>query len=59
MGEPVTYVGIDAHKRELVVALLAPEVTEAVTWTVRNEERAVERLRRKLERVSPGQVSCC
>ena len=59
MSEPITYVGIDAHKREPVVVLLAPEVTEPVTWTVRNEERAVERLRRKLERVAPGQVSCC
>ena len=59
MGEPITYVGIDAHKRELVVALLAPEATEPVTWKVRNEERAVERLRRKLERAAPGVVSCC
>ena len=29
--------------------------TEPVTWTVRNEVRAVDRLRRKLERARPGQ----
>ncbi len=55
MSEPITYVGIDAHKVELHVALLAPDETEPVTWTVRNEVRAVDRLRRKLERAAPGQ----
>ena len=30
-----------------------------VTWTVQNEVRAVERLRRKLERAAPGPVACC
>ncbi len=59
MGEPITYVGIDAHKVELHVALLAPDVTTPVTWTVQNEVRAVERLRRKLERAAPGPVACC
>ena len=59
MSEPTTYVGIDAHKVELHVALLAPDETKPVTWTVRNEVRAVERLRRKLERAAPGPVSCC
>ena len=59
MSEPITYVGIDAHKVELHVALLAPDETEPVTWTVRNEVRAVDRLRRKLERAAPGPVSCC
>ena len=59
MSEPITYVGIDAHKAELHVALLAPEATGPVTWKVRNEAVAVERLRRKLEKVSPGPVACC
>ncbi len=59
MSEPITYVGIDAHKVELHVALLAPDVTTPVTWTVQNEVRAVERLRRKLERAAPGPVACC
>ena len=59
MSEPITYVGIDAHKAELQVALLAPEAAEPVTWTVRNEARTVDRLRRKLERLAPGPVACC
>ena len=44
MSEPITYVGFDAHKVELHVALLAPDVTTPVTWTVKNEVRAVERV---------------
>ena len=59
MSEPITYVGIDAHKAELHVALLTPDTTEPVTWKVRNEAVAVERLRRKLEKVATGSVACC
>ena len=59
MREPITYVGIDAHKAELQVALLAPEATEPVIWKVRNDIAAVERLRRKLEKAAPGPVACC
>ena len=59
MSEPITYVGIDAHKVELHVALLAPGKPEPVTCTVRNEVRAVDRLRRKLERAVSGPVACC
>ena len=46
MSEPITYVGIDAHKAELQVAVLAPD-------------RMVDRLRRRLEKVAPGPVACC
>ena len=59
MSEPITYVGIDAHKADLQVALLAPDATEPVAWTVANEARAVGRLRRKLERTAPGPIACC
>ena len=50
--EPITYVGIDAHKADLHVARLAPDTTEPVTWTVRNESRTSERLWRRRERVA-------
>ena len=54
MGEPITYVGIDAHKAQLQVAVLAPDASEPTIWTVRNEVRAVNRLRRRLERDAQG-----
>ena len=45
MSEPITYVGIDAHKAQLQVAVLAPDAAEPTIWTVRNEVRAVNRHR--------------
>jgi transposase len=49
-------VGIDAHKKDLFVAMLMGTETTPVTWTVPNEPNAVRRLVRKLEREAPGPV---
>jgi hypothetical protein len=49
-----TYVGIDAHKKDLFVAMLMGFKRTPVTWTVSNEPNAVRRLVRKLEREAPG-----
>jgi transposase len=51
-----TYVGIDAHKKDLFIALLVGYQTAPVTWQVANEPTAVRRLVRKLEREAPGPV---
>jgi transposase len=51
-----TYVGIDAHKKDLFVAMLIGTHATPVTWTVPNEPQAVRRLVRKLEREAPGPV---
>jgi transposase len=59
MGDVITYVGIDAHKKDLQVAMLVGYATTPVTWTVANEPRAIERLRRKLDREAAGPVRCC
>ena len=58
MGEPITYVGIDAHARELHLAMLFGDAAEATVWTSPNEPRAIERLRR-LEHDAPGPIECC
>ena len=39
--------------------MLAPDATEPTIWTVRNEARLVDRLRRRLEKVAPGPIACC
>ncbi|HEY7185069.1 MAG TPA: hypothetical protein VH436_00910 [Vicinamibacterales bacterium] len=44
MGEPITYVGIDAHKRELQVAMLIGDAEQPIQWTCPTESRALERL---------------
>jgi transposase len=54
-----TYVGVDAHKKDLFIAMLIGDRPTPVTWTVPNEPAAVRRLVRKLEREAPGPVQCC
>jgi hypothetical protein len=48
-----TYVGIDAHKKDLFIATLVENHTTPVTWQLPNEPNAVRRLIRKLERDVP------
>ena len=43
MSEPISYVGIDAHKVQLHVALLAPDASSPVTWTVQNVDGPLSR----------------
>jgi transposase len=54
-----TYVGVDAHKKDLFIAMLVGDHTTPVTWQVANEPNAVRRLVRKLEREAPGPVQMC
>jgi transposase len=56
MKNVTTYVGIDAHKKDLFIAMLVGDQRTPVTWTVPNEPNAVRRLVRKLEREAPGPV---
>ncbi|MCA1652492.1 MAG: IS110 family transposase [Acidobacteria bacterium] len=56
MKQVTTYVGIDAHKKDLFVAMLSGTQTTPVTWQLANEPNAVRRLVRKLEREAPGPV---
>jgi transposase len=56
MKNVTTYVGIDAHKKDLFVAMLIGSAKTPVTWQLANEPRAVHRLVRKLERETPGPI---
>ena len=56
MKNVTTYVGIDAHKKDLFVAMLIGHEKTPVTWQLANEPRAVHRLVRKLERETPGPI---
>ena len=56
MKQTTTYVGIDAHKKDLFVAMLIGTQSNPVSWTVPNEPQAVRRLVKKLEREAPGAV---
>ena len=56
MTQVTTYVGIDAHKKDLFVARLIGNEPKPETWQLANEPRAVRRLVRKLEREAAGAV---
>jgi transposase len=56
MKHVTTYVGIDAHKKDLFVAMLMGTEKTPVTWQLANEPKAVHRLVRKLERETPGPI---
>jgi hypothetical protein len=51
-----TYVGMDAHKKDLFLAMLVGTEAVPVSWTVPNDPKAVKRLVRKLERDAPEPV---
>lgn len=59
MQDGSTYVGLDVHKETIVVAALFPGREAPLRWEVPNEEAALRRLARKLQRQSDGQVVCC
>lgn len=59
MDEPITYVGIDAHARELQVAVLVGAESTPTVWKALNEPRAIDRLRQRLERDARGPIECC
>jgi len=54
-----TFVGVDAHKKDLFIAMLVGDQATPVTWQLANEPQAVRRLIRKLEREAPGPVRVC
>ena len=59
MKQVTTYVGVDAHKKDLFIAMLVGAETTPVTWQLANEPNAVRRLVRRLEREAPGAVRVC
>lgn len=60
MEGSITWVGIDAHKKTLAVAILSPGRREPEELTIENDERAIRKLVRRLERDSGGrEVRAC
>ncbi len=59
MKDVITYVGIDAHKKELHVAMLVGHAPTPAQWNLPNQPAAVARLVRKLERETDGSIQCC
>ena len=58
MGEPITVVGMDVHKKDIAVAMLVAGQREPIEWRMANEPAAVKRLARRLQREGGGHVRC-
>ena len=56
IGKPSTFVGLDAHKDTIVVAMLGPGSAPVVEWRIVNEPGAVRRLAEKLQRALPAWI---
>ena len=59
MDHGITYVGIDAHKKDLFIAMFVGGQATPVTWQLDNEPTAIRRLVRKLVGEGPGPVRAC
>ena len=59
MAEGITFVGLDAHKVAISVAVLLPGSSKPVEWQVENEKGAVRRMVRKVQRLAPAEVRFC
>jgi transposase len=60
MEGSITWVGIDAHKKTLAVAVLSPGGREAEDFTIENTERAIRKLARRLTSAAKGrEVRAC
>jgi transposase len=59
MEKGITYVGMDAHKVGIQLAVLLAGETKPVEWQLSNEKAAVRRMVRKVQRMAPGGVRFC
>jgi transposase len=58
MREPITFVGMDVHKQDIVVAMLPGDTRGVIEWRVANEPTAVRRLAKRLQREGSERVHC-
>jgi transposase len=54
MKKAITFVGMDAHKVSIKLAVLLAGGTKPIEWSVANEKAAVRRMVRKVQRLAVG-----
>lgn len=59
MKKGITFIGLDAHKEQISVAMLLPGADKPVEWKCVNERAAVRRMLRKVNRLVAGEVRFC
>lgn len=58
-SDTTTYVGLDVHKRMIVVSLVVASTGEVREWQEANDATVARRLARRLQREAGGPVACC
>ena len=59
MKRPTTWVGLDAHKKFINVAVRKGSRKQYQEWKIENTPRSVRRLAKKLTKGASGEVRCC
>jgi transposase len=59
MKNDTSWVGLDAHKKSISVAILYAGRSDVVEMKIENDAPSVRRLVSKLAREAPGEVFCC
>lgn len=59
MNDGITWVGLDAHKKFINVAVLLPAESGVREWRVENTAKKVKHLARRLIRLAPGEARAC
>lgn len=57
-GKASTFVGLDVHRKDIVIAMLAEGSSGPVEWRIEHESSAVQKMARKLERLGRGTIQC-
>ena len=59
VAESITFVGLDAHKNSIAVAMLLPGEKRPIEWQISNTPGEIKKLSRKLKRGAPGEIRSC
>lgn len=59
MRENITYVGMDTHKKEHLVAMVLPGTEEIERWSVLNQAAAIRKLVKRVQKQAPGPIEFC
>ena len=59
MEKSITFVGLDAHKVAINVAVFLPGETKPLEWQLANDLSSVRRMVRKVQRQAGGEVRFC
>ncbi len=59
MQQDTTFVGLDAHKDSILMAMLLPGETKAVEWQIVHDGASVRKAVKKMLAEAKGRVVCC